>query len=388
MRFSGLILANLGRNKLRTLLTGTAVALAVMLVSLLLTMPAGLDAFLDEAASNVRICVHNKAGLVYSMPASFVRKVRQLKGVEAALASVWFGGAYEEDGQVTFPSFAVEADQIAAVYPDYGFTAQEVADFRRYRDGAIVGAQTMQKYGWKVGDRVTLRSTVWPVDLDLRIVGEMRNDQAPMVWVNRDGLDEALKAKGRGGLGIVGVIYARVADPALVGPVMREVDELFRNSEAETASETEKSFFASFFGSLQTFLSIVMIVTALVSLCIVFIAANTASMAVRERAGEIAVLKAIGFGRRAIFGMLFTEALLLASVSGGIGVGLAVLFTRSLSAAAGWNPSLGPLAAFVVTPAVVGQGLLLSLLVGLFAGLAPAWGAARRPVVETLREVF
>ena len=131
-----------------------------------------------------------------------------------------------------------------------------------------------------------------------RIVGEIPNPQAPMLWLTREYLDQALQAAGRPGLGIVGIVWARAEDPNRVNAIMRTIDDMSRNSEAETACETEKSFFSNFFGSLQGFVTIVLIVTGLVALCIVFIAANTASMAVRERSGELAVLKAIGFTRR------------------------------------------------------------------------------------------
>ncbi len=388
MKYAGLILANLGRNKLRSLLTGGAIMLAVLLVVLLLTMPAGLDAFLDQIANNTRISVHNKAGIVYSMPFSFTRKVRQIDGVAAACATVWFGGAFEEEGRVTFPSFAIEAEHAAAVWPDYNIDPKQMADFLRYRDGAIVGRQNMQKYKWKIGDRVTLKSTIYGVNLDFRIVGEMPNDRSPLFWMQRTYLDEAVKAKRGTGLSMAGVIWVRVDDPNRVNAVMRQVDEMSRNSEAETASETEKSFFGNFFGSLQGFVTIILIVTGLVSLCIVFIAANTASMAVRERSGEIAVLKAIGFQRKTIFATLLAEAMLVASVAGLSGVVLAIAVTKMLRAFAGWNPSLGPLGAFIVTPTVIAQGVCLSLVVGLFAGLVPAFGAARKPVIEALREIF
>ena len=131
-----------------------------------------------------------------------------------------------------------------------------------------------------------------------------------------------------------------------------------------------------------------MIVTGLVSLCIVFIAGNTASMAVRERAGEIAVLKAIGFRREVIFAMLVCETVVLSALAGGAGVGLAVLLTRALREAAAGSAQLGPLGGFIVNQAVVLQGLALSLVIGLVAGLVPAWGAARKPVAQTLREIF
>ncbi len=388
MKYAGLVLANLRRNRLRSAFTAGAIALAVLLVCLLLTMPAGLDQMLDDIASSTRISVHNRAGLVYSMPYSFARKVRQVEGVAGAVAMTWYGGAFEEEGRVTFPNFAVEAEHIGTVYPDYAIPSEQLADFQRYRDGAIVGRKLMLQYGWKIGDRIALRSTVWPVDLDFRIVGEVGDDRAPFFWFNRAYLDEALKAKRGRGLGIAGMIWARIQDPGQVNAVMAEIDELSRNSEAPTASETEKSFFSNFFGTLQGFVTIILVVTGLVALCIVFIAANTASMSVRERAGEIAVLKAIGFGRRAIFGMLLAEAATLSSLAGMVGVGLAVGLTRGLRALSGWADTLGPLGNFIVGPQVIADGIALSLVVGMLSGLVPALGAARKSVTESLHEIF
>ncbi len=181
----------------------------------------------------------------------------------------------------------------------------------------------------------------------------------------------------------------RVDDPARVDPLMREIDELFRNSEAITASETEKSYFANFFAMLEGFVTVILIVTGLVALCIVFIAANTASMAVRERIGEIAVLKALGFSRRLIFATLLAEAVLLSTLGGVLGALGALGLTQILrSGATGWNPALGPLGSFIVTQTILVQGLFLALFVGMLSGVVPALGAARRSVAETLREVF
>ncbi len=388
MKYAGLVLANLRRNPLRTCLTGAAILLAVMLVCILLTMPEGLDGFLDNIANDTRISVHNKAGIVYSMPQSFTRKVRQVDGVAAAVAQSWFGGAFEEAGRVTFPNFAVEVEHVGAVFPDYDIPQKQLDDFRRYRDGAIVGRGTMQKYGWKIGDRITLRSTVFPLDVDLRIVGEIPSNQAPMLWLNREYVDQALRAVRGTGLGTVGVIWVRAADPNRVNDIMRTIDDLSRNSDAETASETEKSFFSNFFGSLQGFARIILLVTGLVALCIVFIAANTASMGVRERAPEIAVLKAIGFSRRVIFGTILAEAVALSAIAGGLGTAIAFGLTRALHDASSWNPQLGPLASFVLTPAIFVQGLFLALFVGILAGLVPSIGAARKPVVEALHDLF
>ena len=388
MRFLPFVWLNLTRNKLRTLLTAGAIALAIALVCLLLTMPAGLDAILEDIASNQRIVVHNEAGLVYPLPYAYLQKIRARPGVVGAASWTWFGGAYDVDAGVTFPNFAIEPDPIAVVWEDWGMDPQALEDFRRHRDGAIVGRGTLEKQGWKVGDLVTLQSTVFPLELSFRIVGEIPNERAPHFWFQREYLDQALKAQGSG-LDFLGTVWIRVDDPARVDPLMREIDDMFRNSEAETASETEKSYFKNFFSQLEGFVTVILLVTGVVTLCIVFIAANTASMSVRERMGEIAVLKTLGFGRRLVFGTLLGEGVLL-SLLGGAGGALAALGITSLlrAAAGGWSPALGPLGSFIVTPAILVQALFLALFVGMISGVVPSLGAARRGVAATLREVF
>jgi putative ABC transport system permease protein len=389
VKYLPLVWRNLARNPLRSLLTGGAIALAIALVTLLQTMPDGLDSLLEDIASNTRIVVHNEAGLVYPMPYAYLQKVRGLPGVESAASWTWFGGMVDEDEGVTFPSFAIEPEPIGEVWADWPIApAGALEEFRRSRDGAIVGRGTLRKHGWKVGDLVTLSSTVFPVELAFRIVGEIANERAPHFWFQREYLDQALQAQGRS-LDFAGTLWLRVDDPARIAPLMREIDALFRNSEAETSSETEKSYFKNFFGQLEGFVFVILVVTTLVALCIVFIAANTASMSVRERMGEIAVLRAVGFGRRLVFGMLVAEAILLSSAAGIVGalgsLGL-TLFLREV--AAGWNPQLGPLGNFIVTQSVLVQSLFLALFVGMISGVIPAFGAARRSVVDTLREVF
>jgi len=380
--------ANLLRNRLRSALTAGAITLATLLVCLLLTMPAGLDALLSEASSNVRISVVNRAGLVYSMPFSFARRIRSLPHVADAMAVVWYGGAFEEEGRISFPSFAVEAGHVGGTYPDYAIPAERLAEFQRYRDGALIGAATLERYDWRPGDRITLRSNVWNVSVELRVVGAIPQPGNPVVWFHREYLDQALQAAGRGGLGTTGLIWVRAEEAGAVASVMEAIDTLTRRTDSPTTQQTEKSFFASFMGSLQGLLSVVLAVTALVALCIVFIAANSASLSIRERAAEVALLKALGFGRMRIFSLLLAETTLLATSAGLVGVGGAVGLAALLRATAGRVPTLGPLGGFVVTEAVLIQGLALALGVGLLAGLVPAWGAARRSVAATLRETF
>jgi len=387
MKFFPFVWRNLLRNKLRSLLTGGAIALAIALVCILRTMPAGFDHFLEQLATNTRISVHNTAGIVYSMPYAYLARVKSVPGVVDAVSWTWFGGAVDKDDGVTFPSFAVDADSIGVVFADLEIAPETLEHFRTHRDGALVGRQTLRQYGWKPGDVVTLSSLVWPLELSFRISGEIPADVDPRFWFQREYFEQALREQGVS-FDQAGMIWARVDDPEQVPAVMRQVDAMFRNSEAETTSETEKSFFQNFFGNLEGFVTVIVIVTALVTLCIVFIAANTASMAVRERVRELAVLKAIGFHWKLLFVTLVAEAALLSTVAGGVGAGLSLGLTGMLRAASGWNQQLGPLSGFVVTNALFVQALFLSFFIGILSGVVPSFGASRRSVAATLREVF
>src|SRR5690606_17491923 len=190
----------------------------------------------DLVASNTRIVVHNEAGLVYPLPYAYIQKVRGLPGVVGVASWTWFGGVFREEKGVEFPNFAVEPDEIGVVWADWNIDPAALDDFRRYRDAALVGRGTLLQQGWRVGDTVTLRGTVYPVDLTFRIVGEIPHVQAPHFWFQREYLDQALRAAGAGGLDILGTIWLRVDDAERVGPLMAEIDAMFANSEAETAS--------------------------------------------------------------------------------------------------------------------------------------------------------
>jgi putative ABC transport system permease protein len=390
LKFLPFIWQNLVRNRLRTTLTAAAIALAVALVCLLLTMPAGLDAIMSSLSSNTRIVVLNKGGLVYSMPYAYMNKIRARPGVVAATSWTWFGGAVDVDRGVTFPNFAVEPDAIGSVWEDWRIADEHLDAFRRRRDGAIVGQSTLQQNGWKVGDRVALSSTIFPTVLEFEIVGEIPNERAPHFWFQREYLDQALRARTGSGLDFMGTVWVRVDDASRVQPLIAEIDDMFRNSEAETTSETELAYMKNFMGQLDGFVTIILIVTGLVTLCLVFIAANTASMSVRERVAEIAVLKAVGFRKRLVFTTLLVEAVLLSMVGGGAGLLIAFGLTKLLQTigGAGWSPALGPLGSFIITPAIFVQGLFLALFVGMLSGWVPAFGASRRGVAAAMREVF
>jgi putative ABC transport system permease protein len=387
IKFIPFVWRNLLRNKLRSLLTGGAIMLAIALVCVLRTMPEGFDRFKSSFAKNSRISIHNTAGIVYGMPYAYLTRIRSVPGVVDAVSWSWFGGAVDRDKGVTFPNFAVDAEAIGVVFEDLGIEPAAIEHFRTHRDGALIGRQTMKRNGWKPGDEIALTSMVYPVDLTFHISGEMPADQDPRMWFQRVYLEEALKAKGIPS-DQVGMIWARIDQAERVPGVMKQVDDMFRNSEAETESETEKSFFQNFFGMLDGIIVVMQIVTWLVTACIVFIAANTASMAVRERLRELAVLKAIGFHWRLLFGTLLAEAALLSTVAGACGALLSLGLAHVLAMWVAVNPTMGPLAGFVVTNWLLVQALFVAFFIGIVSGVVPSFGASRRSVAATLREVF
>jgi putative ABC transport system permease protein len=388
VKYLPLILANLRRSPLRSVLTAAAIALAIALVCLLRTLPEGLEWIMDYASSGTRVVVLNQAGFDYPLPYAYLQKVRTLRGVGAAASWTWYGGVFEIEKGVTFPSFATEPDVLADVFPDFQLGPETVEAFRHHRDGAIVGLPTLRSYGWKIGDRVTLRGDLYPVDLEFQIVGMIDAEMSQLFLFHREYLEESLRGLGAG-LDTASLLYVRVDDRARIDPLRAEIDALFRNAPAQTLTQTEKGYFKNLLSALDAFVAITIAVTALVALCIVFIAANTASLSVRERAPELAVMKAIGFGKRLVFSLLVGEAGVLAVAGGVAGAVGSLLLTLALqSAATSLMPQLGPLAGFVVTRAIVVQGLFLALVVGMLAGVVPSFGAARRSVAETLREVF
>jgi putative ABC transport system permease protein len=390
LSWSAFLWRNLVRNKLRSGLTGAAIALAIALVCFLATMPEGLNRLLDSVSANTRIVVHDAAGVAYDwMPYAHLNKIRAMPGVVGAASWTWFGGAYRSEDGVSFPNLAVESDALGVVWADWHIEPAVLAEFARRRDGAVVGRGTMQRYGWKPGDQVTLQSEGYGrMALSFTIVGEIPLQRAPHFLFQREYLEQAMAAR-KWHLDGAGMIWLRVDDPARVDPLIQEIDETFRNSESQTASETEKSFFRSQFSALEGLALLITIVTALIAVAIVFTAANSASMAVRERRREIAILKTIGFSRRQIFAMLVGEATLLATLAGALGAGASLGISRlARIASGGWHQQLGPLTWFIVSNTILVEGLFLALFVGLISGVVPSFGAARRGVAETLREVF
>ena len=278
-------------------------------------------------------------------------------------------------------------DTIDEVFPDVAWTPGLLEAFQRTRNGALVGPRTMKKFNLQIGEEITLRDSPFGLDLTLKVIGqapyEDQNAFSSTLFFPRQMLDEAMEPYG--GYGLVGMIWVLVDQSEHIQTVMTTIDELFRNAETQTTTETEFSIGANFLSSFDGIIKVVMLVGFLVVGAIILIAANTAAMSIRERTAEIAVLKTIGFRQRTIFSLLLSEGLFVAGLGGLLGAGCAYLLLNAGTSS--WSPFLGPLAMFIMPVSIGLQGIFLALLVGLLAGLVPAWGAARLNVTQALRKI-
>ncbi len=369
----------LRRNKRRTILTILAVACATLVFCIVMVLPYITKGIAASADASPRLVVMNKSAMRYGLPEAYSRKIEAIPDVVAVNRMTWFAGIYNDPKQ-QFSSVAIDPDTLAEMWPENGFSAETLAGLKAHRNGAVVGAATMHRFGWKVGQNVILRSQIYPVTLPFTVVGSYRGGTDPSVFMfRRDYLEEALHDSMR-----VDMMWVRCADSRVASRIAGQIDSTFRNSPAETETDTEKAFLTTF---LVRFQSLGRIVQA-VGLCAVFAIAlavlNGSSMTLRERRGEIAVLRTVGFINSQIIAMLMIEALIIALIGGIAGASAAALI---LDLVRGGVPALGPaLSRGMPSPIMLG-GIAMALTIGALSALAPTLAALRTPVYQSLREV-
>lgn len=379
MKFLRLVLANLRRHKLRTLLTTAGVALALFLFATLRTVVTTLESAAQFGSAR-RLVTTNATGIVFPLPLSYANKLRAVPGVEQVTWANWFGGRYG-DGKRFFAQFAVDAESYLAMYPEISLPEDQKQAFLRERSSAIVGRRLLDVFGWRLGQDVTIQGTIFSGDWTFTIRGvytptdPVLNDD--MLLFRHDYLEERI-----GRPGIAGWYVLRIDRPENAASIAKTIDGQFRNSSSPSKTGTEQAFNASF----ATMWGNVSLLMGTIGLAVVFaillVSANAMMMNARERTGEIAVLKAIGFSDRRVFGLVMLEAGLMTITGAVLGLGGAKLLYKATNFnAAGFLPG------FDVTnrTLVIGAGVALLLMLG--SGLVPAFRAARLPVVQALRRV-
>ena len=322
MTILGFITRNALRNKRRVTLTVLSVSLSLFLYTTLQTALRELTQPAASEASALRLITRHRVSLANVLPAKYQFRIEQVPGVEVCSKFTWFGGVYQDERNF-FPQFAVEPEKIFRLFSEAVVDPKQLDDFIREKTACIVGIRTMERFGWKVGERITLQGTIWDCNPELVIRGVYREgiDETNLMF-HHDYFDELM-----GDLGLVGTFWLKVKSAGEMQGVIDTIDGAFRNSEAETKTETERAFqlgFISMFGNIKMLIGSICTV---VVFTMILVTASTMSMAIRERMREIAVLKAIGFNGRHVFGLILAESFGLAMAGGLLGcVGARVLF--------------------------------------------------------------
>jgi len=379
VRFLHVILGNLFRNRMRSLLTVCLMAAIFFFVTTLLSILATFNNA-SEASGVDRLAVQSAVSLYVMLPYSHEQKIRQIPGVVETAKLQWIG-AYYKDSRNFFANFAVDADKMKAVWTDYVIDPAQFEAFKSDRQGCLVGPELLKRFKWKVGQKIVMKGTIFPFDPELTIRGVYYHP------VNTSSLYfhmEYFREAGQGGEGLVGTIWARVSDTRRMAAISQQIDEMFKNSEFPTETFTEKEFQKNFISMIG---NIKLLFTS-VSLCAIFmvilLAAITMSMSARERVTEIAVLKAIGYRPGLVLGLMLIEFVLLTLLGGLAGTVAAKGFFQVVDMA---QVTQGFLAGFRVQWQTVALCLGASALVGILAGGYPAYRAANLSVVDGLRKV-
>jgi putative ABC transport system permease protein len=384
MKFAHLIWCNLKRKKLRTALTLLSIVVAFVLFGFLSAIKEALVGGVTLAGKD-RLVVRNKVSLIQLLPVSYKDRMEKIPGVSLAVHQTWFGGNYQEPKNF-FPKMPVVPDEFLAMFPEYMLAADQKKAWMENRTGAIVGRTTAQKFHFKIGDKVPIQPTIWGLkdrnkNWEFDIVGiydgKEKNTDTTSFFFRYDYFDEARAFGG----GNVGWYTIRVKDPAQAVELAARIDKEFENSAAETTTETEGAFAQSFAKQVGDIALITASILASVFFTILLVTGNTMAQAVRERTGELGVLKAIGFTNLQMMSLVMMESCLLAVVGGGLGLGLAWLATAS------GDPTGGmlPLFYFPTHDLLIGVGI--SVLLGLVTGIFPAVQAMRLRVADALRRM-
>lgn len=386
MYYLKLIFKNIFRAKLRSALTLTGLVIAVFAFGFLQTV---VTAFFSgaNAASGTRLITRNAISLVFPMPTYYRERMRSIDGVKTVSFSNWFGGIYKEP-QNFFPQFAVDHNNYFDLFPEYLINPEELVAFKRDRQGAIVGRKLADRFGWKIGDVVPIRGTIFSGNwqFTIRAIFDGKDDAVVtrVFFFHWDYINEEIKKRFPRRADQIGVFNIEIHDPSRAAEISKIIDTEFRNSLAETLTETEKSFQLGFVAQSETIVIAIRVVSFVVIFIILAVVANTMAMTARERIAEYATLKVLGFSPGYVASLVFGEALMITLIGAGIGIAI------TLPAAAAFGASSIGSAVFpsfkVSTDTVMLQ-VLSGLVVGIVAGLLPAWRSARIKIVDGLRHI-
>lgn len=383
MRFLHLIWGNLKRKKLRTILTLLSILVAFVLFGFLSAIRQALVGGVELAGAD-RLIVRHKVSLIQLLPESYKARMLRIPGVDAATHQTWFGGIYQ-DPKNFFMQCPVVPEEFMSMFPEFILPPEQMKAWQSTRTGAIVGRKTAERFGWKIGDKIPIMSPIWmrkTWDFDIVGIfdGAQKGTDTTAMFFRYDYFDE-VRSTQNWGKGLVGWYTIRVEDPAKAAEVAKLVDQDFENSPAETKTEPEGAFVQGFANQIGNIALIVAAILGAVFFTILLVTGSTMSQAVRERIGELGVLKAIGFTNGQVLGLVLAESCMLTGIGGGLGLALA-----SLAISQG-DPTNGLLPMFYFRTTDLVIGIVLAIVLGVVTGILPALQATRLRVADALRRM-
>jgi len=384
MLLTRLVTRNAFRHQLRTALTLVGIVVAITAFGLLRTI---VDAWYAgaNASSSARLITRSSVSLVFPLPLTYAQKIRQVPGVQSVSWANWFGGVYISERNF-FPQFAIDPASYLDMYPEFILSAAERKAFLTDRKGAIVGRKLAEQYGWKIGDVIPLRGTIytgtWAFTLRGIYDGADKGTDQSTMFMHWDLLNETIKKLYPRRGDQTGVFVVQLRDPAAAAEVSAAIDATFRNSLAETLTETEKAFQLSFVAMTEAILLAIQAVSYVVIVIIMAVMANTMAMTARERGSEYATMKALGFSGGFVALLILAESVGIALAGGLAAIALTIPLADAFAERMG---SLFPI--FFVSEQTMLLQAGAALAVGVVAAALPAWRTATVRIVDGLRAV-
>lgn len=375
MKYLPLVWSNLWRNPVRTVLTFLSIVAAFVLLGLLQGVNAGFSQAIGKSNAG-RLLVVDRVSFTELLPLAYMETIRSVPGVKQVAFATYFGGYYQQPtNQMT--TWMVDSDHFFDVYPEYRPSAAAQDAFKSTADGAIAGSAMAKKYGWKIGDRIPLRSTLWMnkssgLNWNFRLVGIYPSDKPNGLFAANHRYFDKARAFGEGS---VGWYIVQIADPSRSAAIAESIDRRFANSPDETKTITEKEFIQSFIRQIGDLGFVIAAVTGAVLFTLFFLTWNTISQSVRERIADFAVLKTLGFSNLGVAGLIVSEALAIYLAGAAVGLALAAL-------AYGQLPNI--FAVKALPAAVIAEGVAVAVVLSLLSVLFPGVRIARLGIVDAL----
>jgi putative ABC transport system permease protein len=384
MHFLKILSRNAFRHRLRTLLTVLGITIAILAFGLLRTVVSAWYAGAN-ASSATRLITRNSISLIFSLPISYLERVRHVEGVKGVTYANWFGGVYITEKNF-FPNFAVEPRTYLEIYPEFSLPLDQKQAFISDRKSCVAGRKLAERHGWKIGDTITLKGTIFPGNWEFVLRGiysgaEKSTDEGQFFF-HWEYLNESLRKTVPRRADVVGIFVIGLKSPHTAAETSLAVDATFRNSLAETLTETEKAFQLSFVSMTEAIVVAIQLVSFVVIIIIMAVVANTMAMTARERIGEYAIFKTMGFRGYHIAGMVFGESLFITMTGGALGILLTFPVAQKFGEL---MDQFFPV--FQVDPSTIYLDIIFSLLVGIVAAIFPTWRAVRIKIADGLRRI-